>query len=129
MLITRRCPAVAAYGCMPGVRIAVDIGGTFTDLVAEDTATGRVIRAKAETTPSALERGVQAALARCEVPASDISAFIHGTTVVINTVTERTGARTALVTTKGFRDVLEVGRGNLPDLYNLAYRKPTPFVP
>ena len=114
---------------MPGVRIAVDIGGTFTDLVAQDTATGRVIRAKASTTPGALERGVLAALAQSAVPAADVSAFIHGTTVVINTVTERTGARTALVTTKGFRDILEIGRGNRPDLYNLAYRKPTPFVP
>jgi N-methylhydantoinase A len=114
---------------MPGVRVAVDIGGTFTDLVAQDTATGRVVRAKTDTTPGALERGVLAALAQSGVPPASVSAFIHGTTVVINTVTERTGARTALVTTKGFRDVLEIGRGNRPDLYNLAYRKPVPFVP
>ena len=114
---------------MPGVRIAVDIGGTFTDLVAQDTATGQVIWAKANTTPDALECGVLTAVTESAVPAADVSAFIHGTTVVINTVTERTGARTALVTTRGFRDILEIGRGNRPDLYNLAYRKPTPFVP
>jgi N-methylhydantoinase A len=114
---------------MPDIRLAVDIGGTFTDLVAQDTATGHVVRAKADTTPGALEQGVLAALAQSGVAAGQVSAFIHGTTVVINTVTERTGARTGLVTTSGFRDVLEIGRGNRPDLYNLAYRKPEPFVP
>ncbi|HEX3492745.1 MAG TPA: hydantoinase/oxoprolinase family protein [Streptosporangiaceae bacterium] len=114
---------------MPDIRVAVDIGGTFTDLVAQDTATGQVIRAKADTTPGALEHGVLTALAQSGVAAGQVSAFIHGTTLVINTVTERTGARTGLVTTSGFRDVLEIGRGNRPDLYNLAYRKPEPFVP
>jgi N-methylhydantoinase A len=114
---------------MPGIRLAVDIGGTFTDLVAQDVETGQVVRAKADTTPGALERGVLVALEISDVPPSEISAFIHGTTVVVNTVTERTGARTGLVTTKGFRDVLEIGRGNRPDIYNLAYRKPVPFVP
>jgi len=110
------------------VRLAVDIGGTFTDLVAVNSS-GRVVRAKADTTPGCLERGVLAALARSGVPAAGIAAFIHGTTVVINAVTERSGVRTALVTTRGFRDVLEIGRANRPDLYNLAYRKPVPFVP
>jgi N-methylhydantoinase A len=114
---------------MPDIRVAVDIGGTFTDLVAQDTATGQVIRAKADTTPGGLEHGVLTALAQSGVAAGQVSAFIHGTTAVINTVTERTGARTGLVTTSGFRDVLEIGRGNRPDLYNLAYRKPEPFVP
>jgi N-methylhydantoinase A len=114
---------------MPDVRVAVDIGGTFTDLVAQNVATGHVVRAKADTTPGALEAGVLAALAQSGVAAGNVAAFIHGTTVVINTVTERTGARTGLVTTKGFRDILEIGRGNRPDLYNLAYTKPIPFVP
>ena len=111
------------------IRCAVDIGGTFTDVVAVDAGTGRVIRAKADTTPGRLERGVLDALGRSGVPATGIAAFIHGTTVVINALTERRGARTALVTTRGFRDVLEIGRGNRPDLYNLAYAKPVPFVP
>jgi N-methylhydantoinase A len=111
-----------------GARLAVDIGGTFTDLVAQDPA-GRVVRAKSLTTPGALERGVFEALARSGVPAAEIAVFVHGTTVVVNAVTERTGAATALVTTSGFRDVLEIGRANRPDLYNLAYRKPAPFVP
>jgi N-methylhydantoinase A len=111
------------------IRLAVDIGGTFTDLVAQDVATGHVVRAKADTTQSALERGVMTAMAQSGVPPERIAAFIHGTTAVINAVTERTGAVTALVTTRGFRDVLEIGRANRPDLYNLAYRKPVPFVP
>ncbi|HEY2690390.1 MAG TPA: hydantoinase/oxoprolinase family protein [Streptosporangiaceae bacterium] len=110
------------------IRVAVDIGGTFTDLVAVDPA-GQVVRAKADTTPGRLERGVLAALERSGVPAASVTAFIHGTTVVINAVTERRGVPTALVTTRGFRDVLEIGRANRPDLYNLAYRKPAPFVP
>jgi N-methylhydantoinase A len=107
----------------------VDIGGTFTDLVAVDTLSGRVVRAKADTTPGQLSHGVLEALALSGVPVRSIGAFIHGTTVVINAVTERSGARTALVTTRGFRDVLEIGRANRPDLYNLAYAKPVPFVP
>ena len=111
------------------VRLAVDIGGTFTDLAAVDTETGAVVRAKADTTPGNLSDGVLAALAKSGVPAASIGAFVHGTTVVINAVTERRGARTALVTTRGFRDVLEIGRANRPDLYNLAYAKPEPFVP
>ena len=106
----------------------MDIGGTFTDLVAVDAVTGDVVRAKADTTPD-LSDGVLTALARSGVPAGSIGAFIHGTTVVINAVTERRGAPTALVTTRGFRDVLEIGRANRPDLYNLAYAKPVPFVP
>jgi len=121
-------PPGAGDGAAP-VRLAVDIGGTFTDLVALDTATGRVSRAKADTTPGRLEEGVLAALRISAADPGSIGAFIHGTTVVINAVTERSGARTALVTTAGFRDVLEIGRGNRPDLYNLTYRKPPPFVP
>ena len=69
------------------------------------------------------------ALGRSGVPAADVGAFIHGTTVVINALTERRGVATALVTTSGFRDVLEIGRANRPDLYNLSYAKPVPFVP
>ena len=110
-------------------RLAVDIGGTFTDLVAVHTATGQVLRAKADTTPGQLEQGALSALAQSGVPAREIATFVHGTTVVINTLTERRGVSTALVTTRGFRDVLEIGRANRPDLYNLAYRKPAPFVP
>ncbi|MEO8476549.1 MAG: hydantoinase/oxoprolinase family protein [Actinomycetota bacterium] len=109
-------------------RVAVDIGGTFTDLAAVDDA-GRLTLSKADTTPSSPDRGAVHALERSGVAPADISTFVHGTTVVINAVTERKGATTALLTTEGFRDILEMGRANRPDLYNLAYRKPRPFVP
>ena len=111
------------------VALAIDIGGTFTDLAAVDRRDGSLILAKVDTTPSRLQRGVLSALERSELVPGDVSAFVHGSTVVINAVTERRGARTALLTTEGFRDVLEIGRANRPDLYNLSYRKPASFVP
>ena len=109
-------------------RVATDIGGTFTDLVWVDEQTGALGIAKAPTTPDDLAQGVLDAVARGEVSLAEVSDLVHGTTVVINALTERKGARTALVTTKGFRDVLEIGRGNRPDMYNLVSRKPEPFV-
>jgi N-methylhydantoinase A len=112
----------------PGPRAAVDIGGTFTDLVAVGTD-GDLVFGKAPTTPAALEEGVMRTLAEAGVPPASLSLFVHGTTVVVNAITERRGARTALITTRGFRDVLEIGRANRPDLYNLSYRKPVPVVP
>jgi N-methylhydantoinase A len=109
--------------------LAVDIGGTFTDLAAVDRRDGSLILAKVDTTPTRLQLGVLSALGRSEIPPADIGVFVHGSTVVINAITERRGSRTALLTTEGFRDVLEIGRANRPDLYNLSYRKPKPFVP
>jgi N-methylhydantoinase A len=111
------------------VRVATDIGGTFTDLVAFDDESGAVTVAKASTTPSDLPAGVLAAVGAAGIPLDEVTTLVHGTTVVINALTERRGARTALVTTRGFRDVLEIGRGNRPDMYNLVSRKPLPFVP
>jgi N-methylhydantoinase A len=111
------------------IALAIDIGGTFTDLAAVDRRDGSLILAKVGTTPTRLQQGVLSALERSELPPGDVGAFVHGSTVVINAVTERRGARTALLTTEGFRDVLEIGRANRPDLYNLSYRKPRPFVP
>jgi N-methylhydantoinase A len=111
------------------IALAIDIGGTFTDLAAVDRRDGSLILAKVGTTPTRLQQGVLSALERSELRPGDVGAFVHGSTVVINAVTERRGARTALVTTEGFRDVLEIGRANRPDLYNLSYRKPRPFVP
>jgi N-methylhydantoinase A len=113
----------------PEHRLAVDIGGTFTDLVAVDGVTGRLVLGKVPTTPGRLEDGVIDAVERSDLDPAEVGAFVHGTTAVINAVTERKGARTALVTTRGFRDVLEIGRANRPDLYNLSYAKPRPFVP
>jgi len=108
-------------------RVAVDIGGTFTDLVSIDER-GRLRRAKSESTPAALEEAVLTVLGHSGVEPAEVGTFIHGSTVVINAITERRGARTALVTTRGFRDVLEITRANRPDLYNLRYQKPVPFV-
>jgi N-methylhydantoinase A len=108
-------------------RAAVDIGGTFTDLVYLDEETRDVGLAKSSTTPGRFEDGVMEAVEQAEV--SGVSFLAHGTTVIINALTERRGATTALLTTKGFRDVLEIQRANRPDLYNLTYAKPRPFVP
>src|SRR5881409_3184822 len=111
------------------LRLATDIGGTFTDLVGFDEQTGAVTIGKASTTPDDLPQGVLDAVAAAGVSLGDVAELVHGTTVVINALTERRGARAALVTTHGFRDVLEIGRGNRPDMYNLVSRKPPPFVP
>ncbi len=109
------------------VRAAVDIGGTFTDLVHLDEESGAVGLAKSSTTPGRFEDGVMDVLEQAEL---DGVAFLgHGTTVIINAITERKGAATALITTRGFRDVLEIQKANRPDLYNLLYEKPEPFVP
>ena len=109
--------------------MAIDIGGTFTDLVVLDPEAGALSLAKADTTPDRLDDGVMKAFGESEVDPASVELLIHGTTVVINAITERRGVPTALVTTQGFRDVLLIGRANRPDLYNLAYRKPEPFVP
>ncbi len=108
-------------------RVAVDIGGTFTDLVYLDEATGRVGLGKTSTTPPHFEEGVITAVTEAQL--SDVQFLAHGTTVIINALTERRGAVTALITTRGFRDILEIQRANRPDLYNLTFIKPTPFVP
>jgi len=118
----------------PGnLHVATDVGGTFTDLVSfgRDPVSGRqvVVTAKSDTTPPAFERGVIDVIAKAGIDLGDVAFMAHGTTVIINALTERKGARTALITTSGFRDVLEIARGNRPDYFNLKYTKPEPFVP
>jgi N-methylhydantoinase A len=117
----------------PETRVATDVGGTFTDIVSfqHDPITGaQIVRvAKADTTPPDFERGVLDVLRKSAVPLHEIGFLAHGTTVVINALTERKGALTGLITTAGFRDVLEIARGNRPDFFNLRYIKPPPFVP
>ncbi|WP_026961062.1 hydantoinase/oxoprolinase family protein [Alicyclobacillus herbarius] len=110
------------------MRVATDIGGTFTDLVCVDDQ-GKVRVAKSDTTPPNFEQGVMDVIAKAEIKGEEIETFIHGTTVIINALTERNGVKTGLITTKGFRDVLEIARGNRPDLFNVRYQKPVPFVP
>src|SRR5918992_1414591 len=110
------------------MRIAVDIGGTFTDLVALDDE-ARVHSSKSLTTPDDLARGIQDCLRGANIEVSAAQFFVHGSTVAINAVLERKGARTGLITTKGFRDVYEIGRGNRPEGYNLFFKRPVPLVP
>ena len=109
-------------------RLAIDIGGTFTDLAYFDEGTGHLTVKKVLTTTEDLTQGIQAVIRSAQLNPNDVDYFIHGGTTVINAITERKGAKTALVTTKGFRDVLEIARGNRPDLYNLRFSKPKPFA-
>ncbi len=109
--------------------LALDIGGTFTDLVAFDLATGEVHQAKSSTTPYDLAVGIRETLAKSGLPIATAETFIHGSTVAINTAIERTGARTALVVTEGMRDVYKIGRGSRPEAYNLFFKRPEPYVP
>ena len=115
------------------IRVATDVGGTFTDLVCfeTDTETGKhsIVTAKTDTTPPDFEIGVLNVLAKGQVDPSEVDFLAHGTTVVINSITERKGVKVGLITTKGFRDSLEIARGNRPDFFNLHYQKPIPFVP
>ncbi|WP_158085616.1 hydantoinase/oxoprolinase family protein [Henriciella aquimarina] len=108
--------------------VGVDIGGTFTDLLSIDDS-GEVSFAKARSTPGDLTSGIRSCIEQAEIPLSDVKTLLHGSTVVINAVLERKGAKTALLTTEGFRDVLEIGRTNRPENYNLFFQKPEPFVP
>lgn len=113
-------------------RVATDVGGTFTDLVAFETredGTIDVVTAKSDTTPPDFENGVLNVLKKGGIEPESVSFMAHGTTVVINALTERKGVKVGLITTEGFRDVLEIARGNRPDFFNLHYVKPAPFVP
>ncbi len=112
---------------MNEARLGVDVGGTFTDLVA--LGGGGLITAKVPSTPRDQSEGVMNAVEASEVEASSLLALAHGMTVATNALLERRGARTALVTTQGFRDVLEIARQNRPSLYDLAMDRPPPLVP
>ena len=109
-----------------GARIAVDIGGTFTDLVMESDAGSEV--SKVLSTPEDLVEGVLDAVEQAGADLEEVSLFIHGTTVGLNTFLERSGGKVALVTTRGYRDAYIIGRGHRPDMYDLKYHKPTPLV-
>jgi N-methylhydantoinase A/oxoprolinase/acetone carboxylase beta subunit len=111
-------------------RIAVDVGGTFTDLVSHDPGSGELRIEKVMTTADALAEGVLEALERCGTPVAAVGDFVHGTTVSTNAVIERATPPTAFVTTRGFRDTLEIMRGDRPmPVYDISWRKPEPLVP
>tara|TARA_B100001245_G_scaffold65082_1_gene45102 strand:- start:47 stop:2119 length:2073 start_codon:yes stop_codon:yes gene_type:complete len=116
------------------IRVATDVGGTFTDLVYfeidEKTKVAKKTSvSKSNTTPPNFENGVFNCIEKSKIDISEASFFAHGTTVIINSITERKGVVTGLITTKGFRDSLEIARGDRPDFFNLRYKKPKPFVP
>src|SRR5881227_1893798 len=113
------------------VRLAVDIGGTFTDIVldvGQDRRTRKVL-----TTPTRPEQamldGMRLILADARAHICDIDVFIHGTTLATNAIIERRGARTALIATEGFRDVLDIATESRYDQYDLTIEKPRPLVP
>jgi len=110
------------------LRLAADIGGTFTDVTAFDEKTGRLSFGKALSTPDRLVDGINAGVAKAGADYAAAGLFLHGSTIAINTILERTGAKTALITTEGFRDVYEIGRINRPDSYNLYFQKHRPLV-
>lgn len=111
------------------MKLATDIGGTFTDLVFLDEETGEYFLAKSLSTPPQFSDGIMNAIHKSGLDPTAVTGFVHGATVVINALTERKGAKTALVTTEGCRDVLGIGRANRPDIYNMRFRKQPPFVP
>ena len=116
---------------MATYRLGVDIGGTFTDIILLGPE-GELFSKKVLSTPAdyslAIEQGVGGLMREAGVTGAQIAELVHGTTVATNTIIERRGAKVALVTTRGFRDVLALGRFRAPRLYDLTYRKPEPLA-
>ncbi|HEX2536869.1 MAG TPA: hydantoinase/oxoprolinase family protein [Pseudolabrys sp.] len=110
------------------LRLSADVGGTFTDVAAFDDTTGHLRLGKTLTTPSRLVTGIETGVTKAGAGFSAAQLFLHGTTVAINTILERTGASCALITTQGFRDIYEIGRVNRPESYNLFFQKHTPLI-
>ena len=103
--------------------VAVDTGGTFTDLAAYDILKGEVKYTKSLTTYDGLEKGVFQCVEKIDIDLQNSKTFKHGTTLVINSLLQRVGSKVALLTTQGFRDILETGRGNRPEPFDLYYRR------
>ena len=109
------------------VKVAIDIGGTFTDLVYIDSS-GMTKTEKVLSTPPKLVNGILSTLDAAGISPKDVSLFVHGTTQGLNAILERKGAKVALITTKGFRDTYIISRGNRVDMYNLHFKKPEPLI-
>ena len=122
-------PPVSVASTPKPFRVAADVGGTFTDIVAFDEKSGEAYYGKTLTTPEELVKGILTGVDKAGTSVRSTRLFMHGTTVGINTLLERTGAKTALLTTRGFRDVYEIGRINRPESYNLFFRKHVPLIP
>src|SRR6201996_9571938 len=113
----------------PGrLRLAADIGGTFTDIAVFDEKNGQLTFGKALSTPAHLVEGISAGVAKAGSDYRSAALFLHGSTIAINTMLERTGGRTALLITEGFRDIYEIGRITRPDAYNLFFAKHEPLI-
>jgi hypothetical protein len=111
------------------LRIAVDIGGTFTDLISFDERSGHIQHAKTLTTPRDPVEGILDCIRKAALDPKSIDNLIHGSTIAINTLIERKGATVGLIVTRGTRDVYIIGRGNRPEAYNLFFHRPRPLVP
>lgn len=113
--------------------VGIDVGGTFTDIIIADTESGRQAIQKVPTTPREQDKAVIAGLVdilRQEgIDASDVEIVVHGTTVATNAMIQRAGAKVCLLTTRGLEDVIEIGRQNRTDIYDLSARRPEPLVP
>src|SRR5258708_30042261 len=120
--------STASHTPRSGLRLAADIGGTFTDIAVFDDKTGKLSFGKVLTTPQRLVDGINAGVDKAGTDYAATGLFLHGSTIAINTILERTGARTAPVITQGFRDVYEIGRINRPDAYNLYFQKHVPLI-
>src|SRR3712207_534360 len=114
-------------------RVGVDIGGTFTDLFLVSDAGAEIAIRKVLTTPrdqaAAVVRRLQHLLSERHIPPSAVTHLVHGTTLITNAIIERKGAKTGLITTKGFRDALEIGRERRYDIYDISLENPEPLVP
>lgn len=113
---------------MTNQRLAIDVGGTFVDFVLFDEDSGEVCIEKVSSGGRLEERFFEG-IERLKLDLAELAMIVHGSTTVINTILQEKGARVGLITTQGFRDVLELGRGNRPEIYNLFYRPPAPLVP
>jgi N-methylhydantoinase A len=118
---------------MTGYRLGIDIGGTFTDFSLLDEATGRMTVLKTPSVPAkpeeAIFNGIRQLFTEFSVDPKRITYFIHGTTLAVNTIIQRRGHRTALLVTKGFRDILNIGRHRIPDVFNFFTELPAPLLP
>src|SRR5499425_1039221 len=116
-----------------GYRIGVDVGGTFTDLALIDEGSGALTIGKVPSVPTdpavGILQGIQQLLTKNGIAPREVTYLAHGTTVATNALLEGKGARTGLVTTRGFRDLLEIARQKRPHLYDLQADKPAPLVP
>ena len=117
----------------PHCRIGIDVGGTFTDFVLADRITGRLVRYKEPSVPAdpslSVERGLPPLIERAGVAPSEIELVVHGTTLALNAIIQRRGAKLGLVVSRGNRGVLEIGRAQLPNAFSFLLQKETPLVP